>query len=161
MSFDFVFRIRLEDVFKIYWSRRIYMPWSYIYRIRLQEVFKRSWSRRIYSPQSYVFESRRLQDILQRRLQGGLKASWRRLQDVFKMSSRCTPEDKLVLLTCLLDVFKTSSRCHKDVCKTYNSRKIDLVNMSTTSFQDVLQRRLSTERFTLVTLPEKFMTILF
>ena len=56
-SFVFVFRKRLQDVFKTFWSRRIYSPWSYVFGRRLQDVFKTSWSRQIYLSWSYVFKT--------------------------------------------------------------------------------------------------------
>ena len=64
-SFVFVFRRRLEDVFKTSLSRRICSPEPYVFRRRLQDVFKISWSRPMYSPWLYVFQtsSRRFQDV--------------------------------------------------------------------------------------------------
>ena len=93
----------LEDVLKA--------PFVFVFRWRLQDVFKTSWSRRIHSPYSYVFR-RRLQDVfiktnifvLAIRLQNVLKTSSRRLQDIFKTSSRRFE-----------NVFKTSSRRFQDV----------------------------------------------
>ena len=93
---------RLEDVFKTSWSRRI----CSLSLTSSEDVFKMSWSRPIYSSWRYVFKtssryfqdalktfSRRLQDVMQKRLQGIFKTSSRRfedvlqryLQDVFKM----------------------------------------------------------------------------
>ena len=108
-SFVFVFRRRLQDVFKRFWSRRIYSPESKIFRShtssrRLQDVFK-------------MF-SRRLQDILPRRLQDVFKTS---CQDVFKTFSE--------------NVFKTPSRHFQEVFKTSSRR---LAKMSLRCFPDVL-----------------------
>ena len=41
-SFVFVFRKRLQDVFKTSSSRQIYSPYSYVFRRRLQDVLKTS-----------------------------------------------------------------------------------------------------------------------
>ena len=38
-------------------ARRTYLPYSYVFRRRLQDVFKTSWSRPIYSSWSYVFKT--------------------------------------------------------------------------------------------------------
>ena len=80
-----VLKTSLVFVFTTSWSRRIYSPYSY--------VFKTSSSRSTYSSWSYVFKtfSRRLQDVFKtssRHLQGVLKMFWKRFQDVFKTSSR-------------------------------------------------------------------------
>ena len=56
-SFVFVFRRRLEDVFKTSLSRQICSPEPYVFRRRLQNVFKISWSRPMYSPWLYVFKT--------------------------------------------------------------------------------------------------------
>ena len=84
--FVFVFRWRLQDVFKTSWSRRIHSPYSYVFRRHLQDVFKTFWSRPMYSSWSYVFKtcSRRVQDVF-KRIEDVLP---RRLEDVFKTSSR-------------------------------------------------------------------------
>ena len=84
-SLVFVFRRRLQDVFKTSWSRRIYSPYSYVFRKRVQDIL---W--------------KRLQDVFKtfsRRLQDIFKMLWKRLQDVLKTSSRY-----------LQGIFKTSSR---------------------------------------------------
>ena len=52
---------------------------------------------------------------------------------------------------------KTLWRCLEDVFKMYHSKKIGLINTSSTRFQDVLWRLISTERFALATLPDEFM----
>ena len=62
---------------------------SFVLRRRLQNVFKTSWSVWVNSSLSYIFNT-----------------SSSRLQDIFKTPSRCTTEDKLVLLTRLQQVFK-------------------------------------------------------
>ena len=114
---------RLEDVFGLRLqktsSRRLQdvliKTNIFVLAIRLQDVFK-------------TF-SRRLQDVLQKRLQDIFKTSSRRLQDVLKTSSRH-----------LQDVFKTYYQVKvflvtqfQDVFETYSKR-----------FWDVLLRRLST-----------------
>ena len=84
-SFVFVFRRRLQDVFKTSWSRPIYSSWPYVFKTssrRLQDVFKTS--------------SRRLAKTSSRHLQDVFKTFWRRLQDIFKTSCK--------------DIFKTFSR---------------------------------------------------
>ena len=81
-SFVFVFRRRLEDVFKTSWSRPIYLSWPYVFKTflrRLQDVFKTS-SRHLQNV--FKISSRRLQDVF--------KTFWRCLQDVFKTFSRRT-----------------------------------------------------------------------
>ena len=118
----------------------------FVFRKRLQDVFKTSWLWRIYSPYSYVFR-RRLQDVLITtnifvlviRLQDSFKTFWRRLQEIFKASS-----------VHLQYVFKTSWRCLQDVLKTYYQVKLLLVTQFQDIFEtyskvfwDVLLRRLS------------------
>ena len=86
----------------------------FVFRRHPQGVFKASWSRRIYSPYSYVFRRRLHQD---QHIRLGHTSS-RRLQDVFKTSSR--------------RLAKTSSRhlqdvlqgCLQDVLKTYHQVKL-------------------------------------
>ena len=118
-SFVFVFRRRLQDVFKTSWSRRIYSPDSYFFRRRLQEVFK------TLDQDQYIrlghTSSRRYQDVLRKRLQDILKTSSRHFQDVFKTSSRHLQD---ILLRRFQDVFKTSC---KDVFKTCSRRIIELI----------------------------------
>ena len=82
-----------------------------------------------------------LQNVFKISCKDVIKVCSRHLQDVFKMSSRCTTEDKLVFLTSLQDIFKMSSRRLKDVCKTYHSRKIDVVKFSTTDFQRCIAKK--------------------
>ena len=100
-SFVFVFRRRLQDVFKTSWSRPIYLSWPYVFKTssrRLRDI------------------SRRFEDVFKtssKRLQDLFKASSRRLQDVLKTSSRC-----------LQDIFKTSC---KDIFKTFSRRTIKLI----------------------------------
>ena len=94
-SFVFVSRKRLQDVFKTFWSRRIYSPWSYVFGRRLQDILIKT--------NIFVLVIR-LQDILKTilgRLQDVLETSSKRLQDIFKTSCK--------------DVFKTSSRRFQDV----------------------------------------------
>ena len=67
------------------------------------------------------------------------KTSSRGLQDAFKKSWRRTTEDKLVLLTRLQDILKTPSIRFQDSFKTYLSKKIGLVNISSTSFGDIAE----------------------
>ena len=90
--------IRLEDVFKTSWSRRIYSPYSYVFRRRLQDVLIKT---------NIFVLSIRLQDVFKtfsRRLQDVFKTS---CQDVFKTFSRRLQD---VLQKRLQDIFKTSSR---------------------------------------------------
>ena len=127
-SFVFVFRRRLQDVFKRFWSRRIYSPESKIFRShtssrRLQDVFK-------------MF-SRRLQDVFKTSCQDVFKTLSRRLQDVMKTYSRHLSKR-------LQDIFKMSSGRFEDVLqryfqyffKMYHQVKLFLL----TSFQDVFER---------------------
>ena len=101
--------------------------------LRLQ---KTSWSRPIYSSWPYVFKtfSRRLQDVLPRRLQDVFKTSSnvlpRRLQRVFKTSWRR-----------LQNVFKTSSRCLQDVFKTYWRRLQEVFKTSSRRLAKSSSRR--------------------
>ena len=65
----------------------------FVFRRRLQDVFKTSWSRPIYSSWPYVFKtsSRCLQDVFKtfsRRLHGIFKTSSIHLQDIFKTSCK-------------------------------------------------------------------------
>ena len=168
-SFVYVFRRRLQDVFKTSSSRRIYLPYSYIFRrrlqdfliktnilvlvIRLQDVFKTS-SRLLHqdeyirlshtsSEDAFKTSSRRFAKTSSRRFQNVFKTSSRHLQDVFKTSSGH-----------LQDVFKTFWRRLQDVCKTYHQVKLflltrfqDVFEIYSKRFWDVLQRRLSIEGF--------------
>ena len=102
-SFILVFKRRLQDVLiktnifallirlqKTSWSRPIYSSWSYVFKT-CSNVFKTS-SRCLAKT-----SSKRLQDVLLRRLEDVFKAFSRRLvkassrlfRDVLKMSSRC------------------------------------------------------------------------
>ena len=75
-SFVFVFRRRLQDVFKTSWSRPIYSSWLYVFKTSCKNFFKTS--------------SRRLQDIfktLSRRFEDAFKTS---CKDIFKTFSRRT-----------------------------------------------------------------------
>ena len=79
-----------------------------------EDVFKTSWWRPIYSSWLYVFKtsSRRLQDIFKTSSRRLAKTSSRHLQDVFKTFWRR-----------LQDIFKTSC---KDIFKTFSRRIIKL-----------------------------------
>ena len=83
-SYVFVFRRRLQDIFKTSWTRRICSPQPYFYRRRLQNIFKTSCKN--------VFKTcwRRLQDMQ------------RYFQDVFKMYHQL----RLFLLTRVREVFR-------------------------------------------------------
>ena len=89
-SFVFVFKRRLQDVFKTSWSRRICSPQPYVFRKRLQDVLVKTNIFVLAIRLQDVFKtfSRRLQDVLQKRLQDIFKTSSRRFEDVFKTSSR-------------------------------------------------------------------------
>ena len=122
-----------EDVFKTSWSRRVYWPYSYVLRRCLYNVMPR-----------------RLQNVLPRRLQDIFKTSSRHLQNVLprrlaKMSSRH-----------FRDVLK---RDLQDVFKAYHQVKLFLLARFQVIFEtyskcfwEVLQRRLSVEGFSYVTL---------
>ena len=100
---------------------------------------------------SFVFVfRRRLQDALIKtniftiliRLQ---KTSWRRLEDVFKTSSRLLAKASSkpfedVFKTSCENVFKTPSRRFQDIFKTSSRRIEDVFNTSLRHLQDVLQR---------------------
>ena len=137
---------RLEDIFKMSWSRRTYSPYSYVFRRRLQDLDQDQYirlghtsSRRLAKTSSRFLEdvfitsfenvlntssSRCLQDVIKTSSRRIAKTYSRRLQNVFKTSSRH-----------LQDVFKTSSRHLQDVFKTYYQVKLFLV----TQFQDVFE----------------------
>ena len=91
-SFLFAFKRRLQNV--------LMMKNIFLLIIRLQ---KTSWSRPIYSSCPYIFKtsSRRLQDIFKTSSRRRAKTFWRRLQNIFKTSRKY--------------VFKTSSRRFEDV----------------------------------------------
>ena len=81
-SFIFVFIWRLQDVFKMSWSRPIYLSWPNALKAssrRFQDVFKKS------CQDDFKTFSKRLQDVLQKRLQDIFKTSCKNL---FKTSSR-------------------------------------------------------------------------
>ena len=113
----------------------------FFFRRCLQDVLKTSWSRQVYLPWSNVFKRR---DILKTTCSRQLYLHWsyvfKTSQDIYKMSSWC-----------LQDVFKMSSRRLQDVFNIYPS-----VDTSLTCFQYVQRRCISTERFTIATVPEKF-----
>ena len=106
MSFVFVFKTLLQDAFKTSWSRRTYSPWSYVFRRRLQDdLIKANLFALVIRLQDvYKMSSRRLQDVL-----------LRRIQDVFKIYYQV----KLFLLTLLEDLF---TRCFQDVFSTFFRR---------------------------------------
>ena len=117
----FVLAIHLQDVFKTS-SRRLAKTCSRhlpdVFKTssrRLQEVLKMS-SRRFKNLQEVLLW--RLQDVLQKCLQGIFKTSWRGIQDLLE-------------------------RYLQNVFKTYHQVKLFLL----TSLREVLQRRLSTEGF--------------
>ena len=133
---------RLEDVFLLRLqetssSIRIHSPYSYVFRKRLQDVFKMSWSRPIYLSWLYVFKtsSRRFQDVFKiltktssRRFEDVFKTSLRHLRDVLPKTSSKRLQD--VLHECLQDIFKTScklqdvlQRCLQDIFETYHQVK--------------------------------------
>ena len=128
-SFIFVFRRRLQDV--------LIKKNIFVLVIRLQDMLK-TFSRRL--------PSRHLQDVFKTTCQNVFKTSSRHLA---KMSSRH-----------LQNVFKRFWRRHQDFFRTYNKVKLFLLTRSQDVFETyskrfwgVLQRRLSTEGFVLVTLP--------
>ena len=97
--------------------------------------------------------SKRLRDVLQKRLQDIFKTSSRRLQDIFKTPSRRFEE---VLLRCLQDAFKT---CHQVMLFLLTSFQ-DVFKTYSQRFWGVLQRRLSTEGLALVTLQRNWQQFL-
>ena len=139
MFYVFVFRRRLQDVFKTN---------MLVLTLHLQ---KTSWSRPIYSSWSYVFKTtsrrfqdvlpRRLQDVLQKRIQDDLKTSSRRLQDVlqryFQDVFKTYHQVKLFLLTCLREVFNTFLRYFFP--KTVIYRSICLGNTTSEKFMATVQ----------------------
>ena len=105
-----------EDVFKTSWSRPINSSCSYVFKTssrRLQEVL----------PRFFKTSSRRLQEVLQKRLQDIFKTSSRRFQDVFKTSSRRLRHVLKKSSRRLQDIFKMSC---KGVFKTVSRRIIKL-----------------------------------
>ena len=151
-SFAFVFRGRLQGVFKTY-SRCLAKTSSSCsqkaFKASCKNVFKTS-SRRL----QYVFKlsgqnvlktsSKRLQDVLQKRLHEIFKTSPRRFKDAFKTFSRYLQgvlqgcfEDffktyyqvKMFLLTSLQDVFNTFLRrsakriIYRRICLGHTSEK--------------------------------------
>ena len=128
-SFIFVFRRRLQDVFKTFWSRRMYSSYLYVFSRCFQGNFKSSWSRPINWSWLYVLKSlqdvlkmysSRLEDVLQKRLQHILKTSSR----YFKTSSRHLQD---MLLRRLQEIFKmfwrrlakSFTRHLQDIFKTF------------------------------------------
>ena len=111
--------IRLdEDVLKT--------SFVFVFGRRLQDVFKTSWSRQICSPQPYVFR-RRLQDGLGQDQYICLgHMSLRRLEEVFKTSSRRFE-----------DLLQTSSKRLQGVFKTFWRRNQDVFKISSRRFQGV------------------------
>ena len=133
-SFVLILGRRLQDIFRTSSSRRIYLPYSYVFRRCLQDVLMKTNILVLVIRLQDVFKtfSRRLQDVLPRRL-----------QNVFKTSSK-RPQD----------VFKTSSGHLQDIFKTYHQFKLflltrfqDVFEIYSKRFWDVLQRRLSIEGF--------------
>ena len=117
-NFVFVFRTRLQDVFTKTNILALLIP--------LQMT---SWSRPIYSSWSYVFKtySRRIPDVLPRRLENIFKASSRRLaktssgrlQDVLLRRFKTYHQVKLFLLTRFQDAFETYSKRVWDVLQRW------------------------------------------
>ena len=107
-SLLFVFRRRLQDVFKMSWSRRTYSLYSYVFKT----------SSRCLDQDQYIrlghTSSRRLQDVLPRCLQNVFKTSSRHLQDVLQRflqdAFKTYNQVILILLTRFQDVFKTYSQ---------------------------------------------------
>ena len=137
MSFVFVFRKRLQNVLiktnmfalalrlQKTSSRRLgqdqYIRLGHTSSRCLQDVFKTS--------------SRRLQNVLPRRLQDVLKTSSRRLNDVLKTSSRRLQD---IIKTSCQDVFNMSSKRLQDFLKNvFMTSSIRLVKISSRRFQDV------------------------
>ena len=115
-----------EDVFKMYWSRRMYLSWTYVFKPSLrhfQDVFKTS--------------SRHLAKTSSRRLQDVFKTS---CKNVVKTSSRSLAKTSWIHLKTSWDVFKTYC---KDVLRTSSGRFKDayqvkvLVNTSSRRLRDV------------------------
>ena len=98
-SFVFVFRRRLQDVFKMSWSRRIYSPYSYVFRRCFQDVLIKTniFVLIIHLQKFFQTFSRGLQGAIKTSCKNVFKTSSRRLQDILKMLSRR-----------LQDVFKAS-----------------------------------------------------
>ena len=100
----------------------------FVLAIRLQDVFK-MFSRRLAKT-----SSRHLQDAFKTSCQDVFKMSSKRLEDIFKTSCK--------------DVFKTFSRCIIELnCSCQHVFEMYLIH-----FWDLLQKRLYTEGFALVTL---------
>ena len=129
-SLVFVFRRRLQDIFKTFWLRQIYSPYSYVFRRRLQDVFMKT----------VIF-------VLVIQLQDVFKTFSRRLQDVFKTSSRHLAK---TFSRRPQNVFKTSC---KDVFKTCSRRIIELiflVNTFSRCLWDVFKTCLKHSRKTVI-----------
>ena len=114
-------------------SKSLKILWTWLWVIRLEKTSSRRFDQDEYIFLSHTFSRclqdifqtslRLLQDVFPRRLQGVLK---KRLQDIFKMSSRRPQHEfkiyhqvKLFLLTRLQDLFKAFSRRIQDVFETY------------------------------------------
>ena len=147
MSFVFVFRRRLDqdeyvrlsltssgDVFKTS-SRRLgqdqYICLGYTSSRLLQGVFKLS------CQDAFKTFSRRLEDLLQKRLQDIFKTSLRRFEDVFKTSSRRLEKR-------FQDIFNTSSRRIIKLTVLINASLGSIQHVSETFFSkdDYLQRNM-------------------
>ena len=100
--------------------------------IRLQKTF---WSRPMYSSWPYIFKtfSRRLQGVLQKRVQDIFQTSSRHLPDVFKKFWRCLQDVSRIFKKSCYDVFKTSC---KNVFKA-SSRHLEEVFK--TSWKDIFK----------------------
>ena len=101
---------------------------------------------RLHSSWSYVFKtfSRRLQNVLQKRLQNIFKTSSKHLQDVFKTFSRRLQN---VLKTSWRRLAKTSSRHLQDAFETFWRRLQDVLKISWRRFCKTSWRRKKPERF--------------
>ena len=138
--------IALGDYHDVYLARDVpqqTFAWKMSWRSPLssssEDVFKTSWSRRKYTINLYVFR--------------------RRLQDVFKTSSKRLDEDQIIVLVIRLqdvfrtycqDVFKTSSRRLEktssrhlqDVFKMFSRRLQDIFKTYSRRLQDVFKTSL-------------------
>ena len=148
---------RLQDAFKMSWSRRTYSPYSYVFRRRLQDLDQDQYirlghtsSRRLAKTSSRYLEdafitsfenvlntssSRCLQDVFKTSSRRIAMTYSRRLQNVFKTSSRHLQDVFKTSSRHFESVFKTSSRHLQDVFKMYYQVKLFLV----TQFQDVFE----------------------
>ena len=135
----FTLVIRLQKTF----SRRLvqdqYIPLGHTSSRRLQDIL----------PRRLQTFPRRLQDFLQEHLQGICKTFSRRSEDVFKTSSKRLQD---VLQNCLQDIFKKFSGhfqevfqwCFQEVFKTYHLAKLFLLICIRDVFNTFLRRTAKT-----------------